>query len=76
MNLRKIVSEALNTFFETKFFFLFFFSLFGFFFLFVFYVVPGRLYSCSDTGYYKYCDLNSCNIIDVILILRITSLLF
>lgn len=71
MNLRKIVSEALNTFFETKFFLGFFLCLFGFF-----YVVPGRLYSCSDTGYYKYCDLNSCNIIDVILILRITSLLF
>lgn len=33
MNLRKIVSEALNTFFETKFFFVFF-SLFGFFFCF------------------------------------------
>lgn len=74
MNLRKIVSEALNTFFETKFFFVFFFLCLVFFLF--FYVVPGRLYSCSDTGYYKYCDLNSCNIIDVILILRITSLLF
>lgn len=76
MNLRKIVSEALNTFFETKLFFLFFFLCLVLVFFVFFYVVPGRLYSCSDTGYYKYCDLNSCNIIDVILILRITSLLF